>query len=86
MDSQGEQMGSVDLAALVGGFQDRGIQQIVFAIGPADGWTAAAREQADRVISLGKITLPHELAAVVAAEQIYRCLTIRAGHPYHSGH
>jgi len=37
-------------------------------------------------VAFGRITLPHELAAVVAAEQIYRALTILAGHPYHTGH
>jgi 23S rRNA (pseudouridine1915-N3)-methyltransferase len=86
MDSRGEQLSSEELAKSLGGWMDRGIQQIIVAIGPPDGWTAAARARADQAISLGRITLPHELAAVVAAEQIYRALTIRAGHPYHSGH
>jgi 23S rRNA (pseudouridine1915-N3)-methyltransferase len=66
--------------------QDAGTQQLVFAIGPADGWSPAALARADRTVAFGRITLPHELAATVAAEQIYRALTIRAGHPYHSGH
>jgi 23S rRNA (pseudouridine1915-N3)-methyltransferase len=38
------------------------------------------------LLSFGAITLPHELARAVLAEQIYRALTILAGHPYHSGH
>ena len=85
-DSRGKQLSSEELAAMVGTLQDSGIQQLILAIGPADGWSAAALDAADRTIALGRITLPHELAAVVAAEQIYRALTIRAGHPYHSGH
>ena len=85
-DSRGQQLTSQELAATLGGFQDNGIQQLILAIGPADGWTPAALARADRTIAFGRITLPHELAAVVAAEQIYRALTIRAGHPYHSGH
>jgi len=59
---------------------------LVLAIGPADGWSPAARARADLLLSFGRITLPHELAAVVAAEQLYRALTIRAKHPYHCGH
>jgi 23S rRNA (pseudouridine1915-N3)-methyltransferase len=66
--------------------RDNGTQTLVFAIGPANGWTDAARTRAGLVLSLGAITLPHELARAVLAEQIYRALTILAGHPYHSGH
>lgn len=85
-DSRGKQLSSEELAATVGALQDTGIQLLILAIGPADGWSATALAVADRTIAFGRITLPHELAAVVAAEQIYRALTIRAGHPYHSGH
>lgn len=85
-DSRGQQLTSEDLASILDTSQDTGIQQLVLAIGPADGWSPAALAVATRTIAFGRITLPHELAAVVAAEQIYRALTIRAGHPYHSGH
>ncbi len=85
-ESRGDMVTSEELAAEVGRRMDGGVQLLVLGIGPADGWSAAALARADRRISFGKITLPHELAAVVASEQIYRALTIRAGHPYHSGH
>jgi 23S rRNA (pseudouridine1915-N3)-methyltransferase len=85
-DSGGSQLTSEELAATVTRAFDSGTQTLVLAIGPADGWSAAARKRADQAISFGRITLPHELAAVVAAEQLYRALTIRAGHPYHGGH
>jgi 23S rRNA (pseudouridine1915-N3)-methyltransferase len=85
-DSHGEQLSSEGLALAIGTLQDTGLQQLTVAIGPADGWSTAALARADRTIAFGRITLPHELAAVVAAEQIYRALTIRAGHPYHCGH
>jgi 23S rRNA (pseudouridine1915-N3)-methyltransferase len=85
-DSRGDMVTSEELAAEVGKRMDGGVQLLVVGIGPADGWSAAALARADRRISFGRITLPHELAAVVASEQIYRALTIRAGHPYHSGH
>lgn len=85
-DSAGQQVSSLELAAVCTQLFDTGVQTLVLAIGPADGWSSAARQRADKTIAFGRITLPHELAAVVAAEQLYRALTIRAGHPYHSGH
>jgi 23S rRNA (pseudouridine1915-N3)-methyltransferase len=85
-DSKGQQLTSREIASFLGSLQDNGIQQLIFAVGPADGWSAGALSRADKTIAFGRITLPHELAAVVAAEQLYRALTIRAGHPYHSGH
>ncbi|RMF15398.1 MAG: 23S rRNA (pseudouridine(1915)-N(3))-methyltransferase RlmH [Candidatus Dadabacteria bacterium] len=53
-------------------------------IGGADGWPGDA--QAQTRWAFGQITMPHELAAAVATEQIYRILTILTGHPYHVGH
>jgi 23S rRNA (pseudouridine1915-N3)-methyltransferase len=86
LDSRGKQLSSDDIAAHLGRLRDSGTQSIVLAIGPADGWSAAARARAGLILSFGNITLPHELARAVLAEQIYRALTILAGHPYHSGH
>jgi 23S rRNA (pseudouridine1915-N3)-methyltransferase len=86
LDSRGQQSTSEEIAATVGRLRDDGTQRVVFAIGPADGWSPAARKRANLLLSLGRITLPHQLARVVLAEQVYRALTILAGHPYHSGH
>jgi 23S rRNA (pseudouridine1915-N3)-methyltransferase len=86
LDSRGKQLSSEDFAAHLGRLRDSGAQSVVLAIGPHDGWSAAARARAALTLSFGAITLPHELARVVLAEQIYRALTILAGHPYHSGH
>ncbi len=55
----------------------------VFVIGHADGHSDNLKKQADDLIALSKLTLPHGLAAAVAAEAVYRVLSIRAGHPYH---
>lgn len=85
-DPLGDPFTSPALAALLGRLRDDATPRIFFAIGPADGWTPAAASRAHRVISLGPITLPHELARIVVAEQLYRALTILAGHPYHCGH
>lgn len=86
LDSRGRQMTSEEFAAWLGRQRDTGAQQIVFAIGPADGWTESQRKQAKLLLSLGPFTLAHALARVVVAEQVYRAFTILAGHPYHSGH
>jgi len=86
LDSRGKQLSSEELAERVGRLRDGGTQRLVFAVGRADGWSDAARQRADMLLSLGRITLPHQLARVVLAEQVYRAFTILAGHPYHSGH
>jgi 23S rRNA (pseudouridine1915-N3)-methyltransferase len=86
LDSRGHQYTSEEFSAHLGRVRDEGAQRIVLAIGPADGWSPAARQRANLLFSLGRITLPHQLARVVLAEQVYRALTILAGHPYHSGH
>ncbi len=89
-DSRGEALTSEEFARYLGRLRDEGAQRVVFAIGPADGWAGGekgpALGRAQRTISLGRMTLPHELARVVVAEQVYRALTILAGHPYHCGH
>jgi 23S rRNA (pseudouridine1915-N3)-methyltransferase len=86
LDSRGKQLSSEELAGFVRQHLERGSQELIFAIGPADGWTAAALEKAQQTLSLGRITLPHELARVVLAEQLYRAFTILNNHPYHGGH
>jgi 23S rRNA (pseudouridine1915-N3)-methyltransferase len=85
-DGRGRQMTSQAFAEWLGSHRDQGVQHIVFAIGPADGWTAGALGRAQLVLSLGPWTLPHALARLVVAEQIYRAYTILSGHPYHAGH
>jgi 23S rRNA (pseudouridine1915-N3)-methyltransferase len=85
-DSTGEPLTSPQFAELIRRLRDNAAQRIVFAIGPADGWSPAALARAQHIVSFGRITLPHELARVILAEQLYRALTILAGHPYHSGH
>lgn len=86
LDSRGKQLSSEELARFIDQHQERGTQELVFAIGPADGWSELARAQAATLLSLGKMTLPHELARVVLLEQVYRAFTILKGHPYHTGH
>jgi 23S rRNA (pseudouridine1915-N3)-methyltransferase len=86
LDSRARQMTSEAFAAWLGARRDQGAQHIVFAIGPADGWSQAARDRAQLLLSLGPMTLAHPLARLVMAEQLYRAFTILSGHPYHIGH
>jgi 23S rRNA (pseudouridine1915-N3)-methyltransferase len=86
LDSQGKQLSSEEIAGLINTSLDNGIQHLVFAVGGADGWKEDSRKQANLVLSLGRITLAHEIARVVLLEQLYRAFTILKGHPYHKGH
>jgi len=86
LDSRGKELSSEEFAEFLQNHQDRNPQPLLLAIGPADGFSDAARNAASTNLSLGKMTLPHELARVVLLEQVYRAFTILKGHPYHSGH
>lgn len=86
LDSTGKQLSSDELAQFVREHQDRNPLPLVFALGSADGFSGEMLRQADFKLSLGKMTLAHELARVVLLEQVYRAFTILKGHPYHLGH
>jgi 23S rRNA (pseudouridine1915-N3)-methyltransferase len=86
MDQRGKQVSSEELANFLRYHRDQGTQDVIFAIGPADGWEQETLRSATQVLSMGKMTLPHELARVVLLEQLYRGYTILTGHPYHGGH
>jgi len=86
LDSRGKEYSSEAFAKFLGDYQDRNPLPLVFAVGGANGFSDTARAAAHQVISLGKMTLAHELARVVLLEQVYRTFTILKGHPYHSGH
>ncbi len=86
LDSRGKEFSSEQFARFLGDYQDRNPLPLVFAIGGADGFSDAVKSAAQQTISLGKMTLAHELARVVLLEQVYRAFTILKGHPYHSGH
>ena len=86
LDGAGKQLCSEELAKFLREHQERNPLPLLFAIGPADGFTDEARKAAGLVLSLSKMTLPHELARIVLLEQLYRAFTILKGHPYHLGH
>jgi len=86
LDGRGKQLSSEELANWIGEYQNRNSLPLLLGIGPADGFSDEARRSATLVLSLGKMTLAHELARIVLLEQLYRAFTILKGHPYHLGH
>ena len=82
LDAAGKQLTSQQFARWLGDLRDRSAREIVFLCGDAEGFPSDLRDSAKQKISLSTLTMPHEFARVVLAEQIYRAFAILAGHPY----
>jgi len=82
LEVQGRALSSKGLADYVGRAQGDGVASLVFLIGGAYGLPPAVRARADLELSLSKMTLPHRLARLFLAEQVYRAFTILRGEPY----
>lgn len=83
LDLGGRQLSSEEFSARLDALALDGRSQIAFVIGGSTGLGAAALLRADERLSLGPMTLPHNLARVVLLEQIYRAFRISRGEPYH---
>ena len=83
LDETGDNWSSRQFADRLGGWRDDGRGDILFAIGPADGFDAEMKARADVTLSLGKMTWPHMLTRIMLAEQLWRAISILSGHPYH---
>ncbi len=83
MDERGAEWDSVAFATWLGQQRDASLPALAFVIGGPDGLDPELRASARRVWSLGRLTLPHELARLVLLEQLYRAGSILAGLPYH---
>lgn len=81
LDPAGKPMDSEAFAALIGK-SELEARDVIFLIGGHDGLPPDWKPRADLLLSLSAMTMPHELARAVLAEQIYRALTILRGHPY----
>lgn len=81
----GRKMASTDLAETLADRKLHSAPLLVFAIGGAFGFDPAVRRRAQQTLTLSAMTLPHELARLVLAEQLYRAGTILRGEPYHKG-
>jgi 23S rRNA (pseudouridine1915-N3)-methyltransferase len=82
LDADGKEYTSQQFARWLGDSRDRGVREMIFLCGDAEGFPAGLCERASQKISLSTLTMPHEFARVVLVEQIYRAFAILAGHPY----
>ncbi|MPZ57839.1 MAG: 23S rRNA (pseudouridine(1915)-N(3))-methyltransferase RlmH [Rhizobiales bacterium] len=83
LDPRGESLGSDALAARLRRWQDGGRPAVTFLIGGPDGLAASLFERAELRLAFGIATWPHQLVRIMLLEQLYRTMTILAGHPYH---
>ena len=82
LDERGKQFSSPEFSALLTK-QMESVRDVAFVIGGAYGFSDEIRKKADALVSLGKMTLPHELCTVVFLEQLFRADSIRRGSGYH---
>ena len=83
LDARGKGMTSEDFAEMLGALRDAGTKDLALVIGGPDGLAPLPNIRAGRSLAFGPQTWPHLLVRVMLAEQIYRALTILAGHPYY---
>ena len=82
LDERGEAWSTREFAARLRGFRDAG-DDVAFVIGSADGLDRDLKTDADLLLSLSAMTLPHALVRVLLAEQLYRAVSLIQNHPYH---
>jgi 23S rRNA (pseudouridine1915-N3)-methyltransferase len=82
LDAGGKAYDSEAFATWIGEQRDRGLREIIFVCGDADGFPGSLRERVKPKVSLSAMTYSHELARVMLAEQIYRAFAILSGSPY----
>lgn len=83
LDETGEAITSEAFARMLAQWRDCGAPAASFVIGGADGLDGALRARAAMTLSFGRMTMPHQIVRVLLLEQLYRAMTILAGHPYH---
>jgi 23S rRNA (pseudouridine1915-N3)-methyltransferase len=83
LDERGKSLDSDAFANRFAAARDAGIPAATLLIGGADGLDAQLRERATLVLSFGALTIPHQIVRALVLEQLYRAMTIMAGHPYH---
>ena len=83
LDERGVSPTSEEWAADIARARDGGRTAYVVVIGGPDGLSSTLRARAQKVLSFGSMTWPHQLVRVMAGEQLYRALSILSGHPYH---
>jgi 23S rRNA (pseudouridine1915-N3)-methyltransferase len=84
LDERGAAFTTMELARRLARWRQSG-RDFAFLMGGADGLAESVKKSSDAVWSLSPLTLPHGLARVVLAEQLYRAASILHNHPYHRG-
>lgn len=82
-DVQGELVTSEGLSELVQNALNRGASEVTFVIGSSEGLSEEVKQRADKRVSFGRVTFPHQMMRVIVCEQTYRALTILNGVTYH---
>ena len=82
LDERGRLSATADIARRIEHWKQDG-RDVAFVIGGADGTASALQQDADLVLSLSPLTLPHGLCRILLSEQLYRAASLLAGHPYH---
>ncbi len=83
LDEHGREIRSTDFAAFLNQRFLSGMKGLVFVIGGAYGVDSRIKNRADHILSLSRMTFPHQLVRVLFTEQLYRALTIQRNEPYH---
>ena len=83
LDETGQSPTSEEFAWWNAKLRDNGTRNLAFVIGGADGLDPMVANTAQYKLAFGAMTLPHQLARIVLSEQLYRAMTLLAGHPYH---
>lgn len=83
LDERGRQLGSEAFASRIAAARDAGTGHASLIIGGADGLSEEIRDKADITLAFGALTIPHQIVRALVLEQLYRAMTIIAGHPYH---
>jgi 23S rRNA (pseudouridine1915-N3)-methyltransferase len=85
LDERGKTLSSETFAARIADWRDANRPALALVIGGADGLDEDVKTRADLVLSFSPMTWPHQMVRIMAAEQLYRAMTILSGHPYHRG-
>ncbi len=83
LDEKGKMLSSVEFAALIEKRNTEAIKRMIFVVGGAYGFSQEVYNRADGLISLSRMTFPHQLVRAIFMEQLYRAMTIIRGEPYH---
>jgi 23S rRNA (pseudouridine1915-N3)-methyltransferase len=83
VDEKGVHYDSISFSKKIKNQIQNSPKSIVFIVGDAYGFSPDLRKRSDEVISLSKLTFPHEIARLIIVEQLYRAITIIKNHPYH---